>query len=80
MNLKRIYPVIKGKNIISVYDNEDKGLCFTGNFCFYDNFMNKFSYIGDYINEFFNGFEKIYEMNGGKDVFQIKELEVFQLL
>ena len=80
INLKRIYPVIKGKNIISVYDNEDKGLCFTGNFCFYDNFMNKFSYIGDYIIDYFNGFEKLYEMNGGKDIFQIKELEVFQLL
>ena len=42
--------------------------------------MNKFSYIGDYIIDYFNGFEKLYEMNGGKDIFQIKELEVFQLL
>ena len=42
--------------------------------------MNQFSYIGDYLKEYFNGLEKIYEMNGGKDVYKIKELEVFQLL
>ena len=32
------------------------------------------------IKEYFNGLEDEYEMNGGKDKFKCKELEVFQLL
>ena len=79
IDLKKVYPAIKDKNVINS-NEKNRGLCFTGSLCFYDNFMNRFNYIGDYIDKYFNGFEEKFEMNGGNKKFICKELEVFQLL
>ena len=81
LNLKKIYPVIKDKNVICSYGKE-KGLCFYNSLVFYDNFMskNEGAKIYNSIQENFNGFENSYEMNGGQNQFKFNELEVFQLL
>ena len=79
MNLKKIYPAIIDKNVIG-HLNETRGLCFTGSLCFYDKFLNKPSYIDNLIKKYFAGFENEFEMNGGKNRFFIKELEVYTLI
>ena len=79
LDLKRIYPAIKDKYSVEIYD-ETYGLCFTGSLIIHDNFLkNYYNYLGNNIKEHFNDLEDKYEMNGGKDFFKIKELEVFQL-
>ena len=80
INLKKIYPVIHNKTIICNLKNT-YGLCFDSSLVFYDHFMQRNdNVIYSLIKEKFNGLNNEYEMNGGKDKFQIKELEVFQLL
>ena len=79
VNLKKIYPAIKDKNVIGHID-EKRGLTFTGSIYFYEGFMKRNNYISNSINEYFYGFNDKYEMNGGKNKFIIKELEVYQLL
>jgi len=80
MNLKQIYPVIKDKNVIC--NISDKyGLCFGDGLSFFDNFMNQNdNQISLGIQGKFTGIKDKYKMNGGKNKFKCKELEVFQLL
>ena len=79
-NLKKIYPVIKDKDIIC-HISDDYGLCFRNSLVFRDNFMSKNdNNISSSIKSFFNGLKDDYEMNGGLQSFQFKELEVFQLI
>ena len=79
--LKKIYPVIKDKRVLSYDDDDSYGLCFCFSLCFRDNFMNKNNnYFDDLIKYHFNGLNYDYEMNGCVEKFYIKELEVFQLL
>ena len=57
------------------------GLCFDSSLSFGDNFMNKDNNkICDYIKNMFQGINDKYEMNGGKNKFKCKDIEVFQLL
>ena len=78
VNLKKIYPAIKDKNVIGHFD-EKRGLTFTGSLYFYDGFMKRYNYISNEIKKYFHGFYHEFEMNGGKKQFIIKELEVYQL-
>ena len=81
LNLKKIYPVIKDKNIIC-HGKETSGLCFFSSLMFYDNFMSQKNWpnINSDIKLYFNGFENDYEMNDGQEYCKFNELEVFQLL
>ena len=80
LNLKKIYPVIKDKDIIC-HITDEYGLCFRNSLVFRDNFMNKNdNNISSSIKSSFNGLKDDYEMNGGLQSFQCKELEVFQLI
>jgi len=81
LNLKKIYPVIKDKNVIC-HTRETSGLCFFGSLMFYDYFMSKKDWpnLNMDIKQYFNNLETIYEMNGGQEYFKCDELEVFQLL
>ena len=81
VNLKKIYPVIKDKNVIC-HTRETSGLCFFGSLMFYDYFMSKKDWpnLNMDIKQYFNNLETIYEMNGGQEYFKCDELEVFQLL
>ena len=71
VNLKKIYPVIKDKQVICNV-RDINGLCFYNSLVFYDNFMNERKNI--------NGFENNYEMNGGQKYFKFTDIEVFHLL
>ena len=71
-NLKKIYPVIKDKDIIC-HITDEYGLCLRNSLVFRDNFMSK-------NDNNINGIKDDYEMNGGLQSFQCKELEVFQLI
>ena len=79
INLNKIYPVIKDDAIIC-HISDKMGLCFNGSLGFEDNFLHKERKIGLFIKKRFNGFKDKFEINGGKEVFRIVELEVFQLL
>ena len=80
INLKKIYPVVKDKAVIS-NTRDISGLCFYSSLVFQDNFMKRNeNYIIKTITKCFNGFDTEFEMNGGEDQFRCKELEVFQLL
>ena len=81
LNLKKIYPVIKDKNVIC-HTRETSGLCFFGSLMFYDYFMSKKDWpnLNMDIKQYFNNLETVYEMNGGQEYFKCDELEVFQLL
>ena len=80
VNLKKIYPVIKDKQVICNV-RDINGLCFYNSLVFYDNFMNESkNIISQKIQNHFNGFENNYEMNGGQKNFKFTEIEVFQLL
>ena len=80
LNLKKIYPVINNQKIICNLINK-YGLCFDLSLAFFDNFMHvNENVIFSKIKRKFNGINNEYEMNGGRDKFQCKELEVFQLL
>ena len=80
INFRRIYPVINNTKIIC-HIKDTYGLCFDSSLVFYDYFMQRNNnVIYSKIREKFNGLNNDYEMNGGKDKFQCKELEVFQLL
>ena len=80
LDLKKIYPIIKEKKIIC-HIGELSGLCFALSLAFNDNFMNKNdNKIHSNIKSMFKGFKDSYEMNGGKDKFKCKDLEVFQLI
>ena len=79
-NLTKIYPVIYNEESIT-YTNEKYGLSFYASLYFKDNFMNiNKNFIGYKIKTIFNGIKDRYEMNGGKEEFKCKELEVFQLV
>ena len=79
INLKKIYPVIKDKEIIC-HIGDRSGLCFDSSLSFYDNFLHNKSSLNSYMIRMFNGFKDKYEINGGKDSFTFSELEVFQLI
>jgi hypothetical protein len=80
LDLKKIYPVIKEEKIIC-HLGEESGLCFAHSLSFTDNFMNRNDNRFYFkINKKFKGLKDTYEMNGGKDKFTCKDLEVFQLL
>ena len=81
LNLKKIYPVIKDKPVIC-HISETTGLSFFRSLTFYDYFMSKKDWpnINNDIQQYFNGFENSYEMNGGQEYFKFNELEVFQIL
>ena len=78
IDLKRIYPAIKDKYCIN-FVKETFGLCFTESLYFRDNFFSNSNFFGNDIKKHFNDLEDKYKMNGGKNFFKIKELEVFQL-
>jgi len=80
LNLKKVYPVIKDKEVIC-HIREEYGLCFDSSLTFRDNFMNnKNNEIFFSIQSMFNGFVDKFEMNGGEREFKCKELEVFKLI
>ena len=80
IDLKKIYPVVKDKAVIS-NTRDISGLCFYSSLVFQDNFMKRNeNYIIKTITKCFNGFDTEFEMNGGEGQFRCKELEVFQLL
>ena len=80
LNLKKIYPVIKDKEVIC-HIGVDFGLCFYASLSFGDNFMRKKNNsICERILKYFNDLENCFEMNGGQSYFICQELEVFQLL
>ena len=80
INLKRIYPSIKGRNAISNF-SKNHGLCFTESLFFYDNFMSlSNNTFRKTIKKHFNGLNENYEMNGNHSKFKIEDLEVFHLL
>ena len=80
INLKKIYPAIKDRKVISHID-ESFGLCFNSSLSFRDNFMNENNNnIYSYIKSMFNGLKDDCEMNGNKSRFKCRELEVFQLI
>ena len=77
-DLKKIFPCVKNKNNIS-HITADCGLCFTGSLGFFDNFMKTYdNCIYPRIKEYFNKLDEPYEINGGRDKFMCKELEVYQ--
>ena len=79
INLKKIYPVIKDSKVIC-HINDSSGLCFYNALSFFDGFLKKNdNMISLNIKTVFNGLIDNYEMNGGKNKFKCKELEVFQL-
>ena len=79
INLEKIYPVIKDSKVICHIKNTS-GLCFHNSLLFRDGFMNRSeNFISKTIKENFNGLNDEFEMNGGKEKFKCKELEVFQL-
>ena len=80
INLKKIYPAIKGQKVIS-HAPESAGLCFYGSLAFYDKFMNQNNWNSySESSKYFNGLDHKYEINGGNYNFKFKEIEVFQLL
>jgi len=80
LNLKKIYPVIKDKEVIC-HIGVDCGLCFYASLAFRDNFMRKKNNnICESILKYFIDLENCFEMNGGQSYFICQELEVFQLL
>ena len=80
INLKKIYPAIKGQKVIS-HAPESAGLCFYGSLAFYDKFMNQNNWnSSSESSKYFNGLDHKYEINGGNYNFKFKEIEVFQLL
>jgi small nuclear ribonucleoprotein (snRNP)-like protein len=80
LNLKKIYPVIKDKEVICNLE-EIRGLCFYGSLAFVDNFMNIYdNQFMSKIKLYFNGLNEDFEMNGGNKHFRCKDLEVFQLI
>ena len=81
VDLKKIFPAIKDKNHIS-HISDYCGLCFTGSLCFFDNFMhnNDNCIYSSSIKEYFNRLDDPCEMNGGKEKFKCKELEVYQFI
>ena len=80
INLKKIYPVKKDKNVIC-YTSLKMGLCFYSSLGFYDHFFNNSkSFIGEEdCKLFFENIPSNNEINGGQKNFKCKELEVFQL-
>ena len=79
-NSKKIYNIIKDKDIIC-HITDEYGLCFRNSLVFRDNFRNKNdNNISSSIKSSFIGLKDDYEMNGGLQSFQFKELEVFQLI
>ena len=79
-DLKKIYPVIKDKEVICNLE-EIRGLCFYGSLAFVDNFMNIYdNQFMSKIKLYFNGLNEDFEMNGGNKHFRCKDLEVFQLI
>ena len=79
-DLKKIYPVIKDKEVICDLE-EIRGLCFYGSLAFVDNFMNIYeNQFMSKIKLYFNGLNEDFEMNGGNKHFRCKDLEVFQLI
>jgi len=80
VNFEKIFPAIENKNHIS-HITDICGLCFTGSLCFFDNFMTSYdNCIYPTIQEYFNRLDNPYEMNGGKNKFKCKELEVYQFV
>ena len=75
ISLSKIYPAVKGKNIIGYYI-KNKGLCFTGSLSldYYDGIIRS------KIKEYFNGINYNFEMNGGQKRFTIKKIEIYELL
>ena len=79
-DLKKIYPVIKDKEVICNLEGI-RGLCFYGSLAFVDNFMNIYdNQFMSKIKLYFNGLNEDFEMNGGNKHFRCKDLEVFQLI
>ena len=70
-NLSKIYPAKTG-----IRYNTDDGLCFTGSLALYYND----GIIISSIKQYFNGIDNKFEMNGGKNRFNIKEAEIYELL
>ena len=78
-NLKKVYPAIQNLKVIC-HIQDTCGFCFTNSLGFFNNFFNnEQSFVCQKENDYFKGFSKDYEMNGGKRNFKIKDLEVFQL-
>ena len=79
INLRKIYSVIKNKNVICHIESS-YGLCFYTSLAFYDKFLNNNnSYCCSNNNGYFLGVNESYEMNGGHKYFKCKDLEIFQI-
>ena len=80
-NLKKIYPVVKDKPAICHIGNES-GLCFYASLFLSDKYMknnNQQVCGGLECKNYFYGLSRNFEINGGKEYFKCKEVEVFQL-
>ena len=78
INLSKIYFVSKISDNSLLCDRK-QGPCFIGMFHVNDNFLNECSYINPWNVQCYSGESQKYEINGGKNEFIVKELEVFQV-
>ena len=78
INLSKIYFVSKISDNSLLCDRK-QGPCFIGMFHVNDNFLNESSYINPWNVQCYSGESQQYEINGGKNEFVVKELEVFQV-
>ncbi len=77
---RKIYPVIKVQKINYYTNIDDSGIILFENLFIINNFLNKdYNFIKEGLKKIFNGLKYEFEMNGDKEFFQCKELEVFQL-
>jgi len=77
---RKIYPIIKGIKMKFYLYSVDSGIILFDNLFIYNNFLNRdYNFISKKLKTIFNGLKYEFEMNGDKEFFQCKELEVFQL-
>ena len=75
---------IKSNNCYSIYDSKERGPCFSGSGCYIISI--KKNMLKDQGNtciakeSYFEGISKDYEINNGERYFNVKEIEVYQVL
>lgn len=79
LNLKKIY-FFSGNKEYSIYCDGNKGPSFVGMFSIEEKILNCMSYINNWGVQCFSGESSVHEINGGKNEFEIEELEVFQVI
>ena len=80
INHRKIYPVIERIKINFYIYSDYHGITLFNSFIIFDKFLNRDNnYFKKITKSIFNGLKNEFEMNGGEQLFKIKELEVFQL-